>query len=131
VSDQEDVVFHDSRVSAFISARWWPNNLGHVIVIPNEHFENIYGLPPEYGHAIHDGAREVAIALKHVYRCEGVSIRQRNEPAGGQDVWHYHLQVLPRYAGDNLYRSIALLGFAPAAQRHDYAARLRSYLSAR
>jgi histidine triad (HIT) family protein len=118
-------------VSAFISARWWPNNLGHVIVIPNEHFENLYDLPPEYGHAIHDVAREIALALKHVYGCEGISRRQHNEPAGGQDVWHYHLHVLPRYTGDDLYRSSALPGFAPSAQRHSYAARLRSYVSAR
>lgn len=131
VSDQEDIVFQDSRVTAFIGARWWPNNLGHVIVIPNEHFEHLYDLPPECGHAVHDVAREVAIALKYVYTCDGISTRQHNEPSGGQDVWHYHLHVFPRYAGDDLYRSAPLPGFAPAAQRHAYAVRLRAYFSAR
>jgi histidine triad (HIT) family protein len=130
VSDQEDIVFQDNRITAFIAARWWPNNLGHVIVIPNEHFEQLYDLPSEYGHAIHDVAREMALALKQVYTCDGISTRQHNEPAGGQDVWHYHLHVFPRYAGDDLYRSAPLPGFAPAAHRHAYAARLRSYLSA-
>ena len=41
--------------------------------------------------------------MKEAYSCDGISTRQHNEPAGNQDVWHYHLYVFPRYAGDGLY----------------------------
>jgi len=41
--------------------------------------------------------------MKSSYKCDGISMRQHNEPAGNQDIWHYHLQVFPRYEGDNLY----------------------------
>ena len=64
--DQDDVLFQDSRVTAFIGARWWPTTPGHVRVIPNEHFEQLYDLPPAYGHALPAVARAVALALKHV-----------------------------------------------------------------
>ena len=43
--------------------------------------------------------------MKGVLSCDGVSTRQHNEPAGNQDVWHFHQHVFPRYKGDELYRS--------------------------
>jgi histidine triad (HIT) family protein len=48
-------------------------------------------------------AKSLAIAMKKIYACDGVSTRQHNEPAGNQDVWHYHLHVTPRYENDNFY----------------------------
>jgi len=42
-----DVIYQDSDITAFISAFWWPNNAGHVIVIPNSHYENIYDTPSD------------------------------------------------------------------------------------
>jgi histidine triad (HIT) family protein len=53
-----------------------------VLVVPNVHYENLYELPSRYGHAIHDLAREVAIAIRQTYGCDGTSVRQHNEPAG-------------------------------------------------
>ena len=45
--------------------------------------------------------------MKAAFSCDGVSTRQHNEPAGYQEVWHYHLHVFPRYGADELYRSSA------------------------
>jgi len=45
----------------------------------------------------------LAMAMKTAYPCDGISTRQHNEPSGGQDVWHYHLHVTPRYKDDNYY----------------------------
>lgn len=47
-----------------------------------------------------------ALALKAALSCDGISTRQQNEPAGDQDVWHYHVHVFPRYADDGLYGSL-------------------------
>jgi diadenosine tetraphosphate (Ap4A) HIT family hydrolase len=41
-SSQKDIVYRDDDVTAFLSASWWPNNPGHVLVVPNEHYENMY-----------------------------------------------------------------------------------------
>jgi len=96
-----DIVYHDDVVTAFIGSHQWPNNQGHVIIIPNEHFENIYDLPIHLATKVHELARAVALAMKAAYSCDGTSTRQHNEPAGNQDVWHYHLHVFPRYAGES------------------------------
>jgi histidine triad (HIT) family protein len=102
-SIQSDIVYHDDVVTAFIGSHQWPNNPGNVIVVPNEHFENIYDLPLRFARDLHRVAKYLAIAMKNVYACDGVSTRQHNEPAGNQDVWHYHLHVTPRYGNDNFY----------------------------
>ncbi|SDT43257.1 HIT family protein [Microlunatus soli] len=129
VNSQQDVVARTDRALAFVSPRWWPNNHGHVLVVPTTHHENLYALPPADGHAVHDLVREVAVAMRHSYGCDGVSTRQHNEPAGNQDVWHLHVHVFPRYADDHLYRNAPLPGFVSAEQRRPYAERLRAALA--
>ena len=125
-SVQTDIVYPGSTVLALIAAKQWPNNRGHVLVIPAAHFENLYDLPDALGADIHRVARRVAIAMKTAYGCAGVSTRQHNEPAGNQDVWHYHLHVFPRYPDDDLYGSRG--AFLPAGERARYARRLRAAL---
>jgi histidine triad (HIT) family protein len=124
---QEDVVERTDATTAWICPRWWERNAGHVLVVPNEHVENIYGLPRELAADIHDAARRIALALKDAYGCEGVSTRQHNEPAGYQEVWHYHLHVFPRYDGDDLYRS-SWRDTTPG-ERSPYAEKLRLALA--
>jgi histidine triad (HIT) family protein len=102
-SVQSDIVYRDDSVTAFIGSGQWKNNHGNAIIVPNEHFENIYDLPIRYAQDIHKVAKMLALAMKTVYACDGVSTRQHNEPGGSQDVWHYHLHVTPRYQGDNYY----------------------------
>ena len=126
-NSQQDIVYRDNDVVAFISPRCWPNNPGHIIIVPTKHYENIYDLPLQFASGIHNAARKIAIAFKHVYLCDGVSTRQHNEPEGGQDVWHYHLHVFPRYKSDDLYRSSADKEFLPAEKRKAYAQRLKDY----
>ena len=126
---ESDIVHRDDATMAFIAPRWWPNNKGHVLVVPTGHHENLYSIPAAAGHAVHDTVQRVAIAIRETYGCQGVSTRQHNEPVGHQDVWHYHVHVYPRYEGDELYRTVALPGFATAEERRPYAERLRAYLA--
>ena len=120
-----DIFYRSDDVTAFICSHQWPNNPGHALIVPNQHFENIYALPADLGAQIFAVAQQVALAMKVVYGCNGVSTRQHNEPAGNQDVWHYHLYIFPRYDGDNLYAS------QPAEmsmeERASYALKLRTY----
>lgn len=129
LSSQHDVVRRTERALAFVAPRWWPDNHGHVLVVPADHYENLYDLPPACGHAVHDLVREVAIAIRATYGCDGVSTRQHNEPAGSQDVWHYHVHVFPRYIGDNLYAQHPMPEYASAEARRPYAQRLQGYFA--
>ena len=125
---QDEIIYRDECITAFISAGCWPNNKGHVLVIPNEHYENVYDLPDDLAAKIHAFSRRAALALKEVYRCGGVSTRQHNEPCGNQDVWHYHLHVFPRYENDDLYRTSRER--LPDEERKRYAKKLRAYFEA-
>jgi histidine triad (HIT) family protein len=125
LSVASDVFFEDRKVTALISSHQWPNNPGHALVIPNQYYENIYDLPAKLGFQIHLVAQQIALAMKALYRCDGVSTRQHNEPDGDRDVWYYHLHVFPRYAGDNLYRTQRAV--MPEDERSGYARKLNKY----
>ena len=116
---QADIVHQNEMAAAFIATRRFPRNPGHVLVIPNQHFENIYDLPLTIATQIHALAREVALAMKVAYGCDGILIRQHNEPAGGQHVFHYHMHVIPRYTADDFDFSQKLP--FPALERAKYA----------
>ena len=119
-----DIVLRTDHVVAFVSSHWWPRNPGHVILIPCRHFENIFDLPNEYGSLILQATRRIALAMKIAFACDGVSTRQHNEPAGNQEVWHFHQHVFPRYAGDDLYLRTRERFLASPSQRRPYAEKL-------
>ena len=96
-----DVIYSSDLVTAFLALGRWANNPVDVLIVPNDHFENIFDLPFEFIPDIHRTTRAVAVSMKSIYKCDGVSTRQHNEPAGDQDVWHYHVHVTPRYVEDN------------------------------
>ncbi len=88
-----------------VNPKWRRANRGALLLIPKAHYENVYDLPVDLGTPLQIATRDAALALKAAFGCDGVSTRQHNEPAGHQDVWHYHVHVFPRYEGDALYAS--------------------------
>jgi histidine triad (HIT) family protein len=100
---QERVVHRTADVMVLVNIKWWPNNRGGLLVVPVDHHENVFDLPPDLGMPIQWAIKQSAAALKSAFGCDGVSTRQHNEPAGNQDVWHHHTHVFPRYLGDRLY----------------------------
>jgi histidine triad (HIT) family protein len=127
-SVESDIVYRDEFVTAFLSSHQWPRNPGNTIVVPNEHFENIFDLPEKYAIPIQHAARRVALAMKAAFACQGVSLRQHNESAGYQDVWHYHLHVTPRFVDDQLYSTYMDRALMPVERRAELAIRLKRCL---
>jgi histidine triad (HIT) family protein len=125
---RSDLVWTDGATTAFVSPKWWEKNPGHVIVVPNDHFENLYEIPEPALAAVYATSKRIATALKSAYGCEATSTRQHNEPGAGQEVWHFHVHVFPRYAGDDLYRNDAFTRWPEAGERAPYAERLRRSL---
>jgi histidine triad (HIT) family protein len=126
-----DVVAITGRAIARIAPKWWPRNPGAALVLPRVHVENIYDLSTRDGHAVWDLTQQVAGGIRATYGCEGISIRQHNEPAGGQDVWHLHVHVFPRWSGDELYRRDAEASWVQSEDREHYALKLRAHLRIR
>ncbi len=128
LTTQEHVVYRSDEMTAFVASHWWPANPGHVLVIPNQHLENVYEFPDALGASLMTAIRRVAIAMKAAYCCDGVSTRQHNEPAGSQDIWHFHQHVFPRWEGDRLYERHAERALAPDRDKLERAAALRAHL---
>ncbi len=124
---QTDIVFQIADTTAFMATMKYPNNQGHVLIVPNEHFENIFDLPLPLSSKIHSLSRNVALAMKSEYHCDGIMLRQHNEPAGGQNIWHYHLHVIPRYQNDDFHN--AQKSPFEASERAEYAQKLRSWFT--
>ncbi|WP_037182279.1 HIT family protein [Rhodococcoides fascians] len=124
-----DLVVRTEFALARISPKWWPHNPGHLLVLPVEHFENLYTLPRAVGHALFDLVQTAAIVMRETYECDGVSTRQHNEPAGNQDLWHHHIHIFPRYTDDHLYTRHDDAVHVPSERRAPYAERLRAKFS--
>ena len=126
---QSDLVFRDDVVSVWINSFWIKGNEGHVIIVPNEHFESIYDLPEKIGHRIFGISKLMSKSIKEVYKCDGITIRQNNEPAGDQHAFHYHLHVFPRYENDNFNQELTKKSFlSEPKDRVKYAEKLKRYL---
>lgn len=126
---QSDIFYQDDYTLAFIALKWRPNNLGHALIIPKQHVENLYELPHELGGHLLAAARKIAIAFKEVYQCEGISTRQHNEPVGGQNIFHYHMHIFPRFKNDYLYELSNNRISTTPKERLVYAEKLRQYFA--
>ena len=93
------VVYRDELVSAFMDIR--PVNPGHVLVIPVRHAAFLAELDEQSGGHLFRVGQRVAQALRGSgLRCEGVNFHLADGAAAGQQVFHVHLHVFPRFKGD-------------------------------
>ena len=93
-------IYRDEATLAFMDIN--PANDGHCLVIPKEHFENVFDMRPSDFGAVASTAAKVARAVNEVLRPGGINLTQANGEAAGQSVPHVHVHVLPRRAGDDL-----------------------------
>lgn len=93
------LVYQDDAVVAFMDIA--PVNPGHLLVVPRTHAAGLDDLPEASGGAMFAAARRLAGALRRSrLRCEGVNLFLADGAVAGQEVFHVHLHVLPRFAGD-------------------------------
>lgn len=107
-------VYQDDRVVAF--ADLFPLEEGHLLVVPKAHVENIYGLEEDIAGHLFRVTSRIAKAMKTVMKPDGITILQANERAGGQEVFHFHLHILPR----KLFRRVFKINVTRTqSPRHD------------
>ncbi len=77
-----------------------PATTGHALVLPKEHYADLFSLPAEMAGQAMQVAKTVAEKEKAVLGCDGLNLVQNNGEAAGQTVSHFHLHIIPRYKED-------------------------------
>lgn len=79
-----------------------PAAKGHALIIPKEHYANLYELSDELAAKVLVLAKKMITKLTDILGCDGYNIVQNNGEAAGQTVFHFHLHMIPRYKGDGV-----------------------------
>ncbi|MFB4271392.1 HIT family protein [Nonomuraea sp. GTA35] len=106
-------VLEDEHTLAFLNIR--PASPGHTLVIPRMHARDVWEISKTSHGEVADMVHRVAAVLKTTLAPEGVNVKHNTGEAAGQDVFHYHVHVVPRWRGDDL----RLTWSSPLAPAHE------------
>lgn len=101
-----------------------PASKGHALLLPKEHYENLYMLPDELAAKALPVAKKMITKLTEVLGCDGYNIVQNNGETAGQTVFHFHMHLIPRYKGDQVGLGWKM-GELTDEERDDILAKLR------
>ncbi len=93
-------IYEDDAVLAFMDVM--PQADGHTLVIPKAASRNLLDADPATLGPLMAAVQKVALAVRKAFDAEGILIKQFNEPAAGQTVFHLHFHILPRHDGTEL-----------------------------
>lgn len=79
-----------------------PASKGHALIIPKEHYANLYELDDELAGKTMILAKKMVTKLTEVLGCDGYNLVQNNGECAGQTVFHFHLHMIPRYKDDGV-----------------------------
>ena len=96
------LAYEDAETVAILDMR--QPRAGHVLVIPRRHVETLFEVDDTTGSALMRATMLVARAVRKAFEPDGLNLWQSNGHAGGQEVPHVHMHVMPRWSGDGLLR---------------------------
>ena len=76
-----------------------PATRGHALLLPKEHYQDLFALDDETASKVLVTAKKVAGKIKKAMGADGFNLVQNNGEAAGQTVFHFHVHVIPRYEG--------------------------------
>ncbi len=86
-------VYEDDVCLAYLDIN--PDSDGHTLVIPKEHYKDIYDIPSDTLSHIYETAKKIMNVLEEKLGCNGFTLVQNN--GNIQEVKHYHLHIKPYY----------------------------------
>ena len=86
-------LYEDEIVKVFLDVN--PNHNGHTLIVPKEHYENLFDIDEKILNHILKISKGIAVLLKEKLNYDGITLIQNN--MYGQDVKHYHLHLIPKY----------------------------------
>ena len=94
-----NVIYEDDTFTVIMDAS--PATKGHALILPKEHYANIYELDEEVAGKAFKLAKKLATEMTEKLHCDGFNIIQNNGEVAGQTVFHFHMHLIPRYENDN------------------------------
>ena len=94
------ILYEDKAVIAFLDIH--PLNFGHSLIIPKDHCADIFDIPDQDLVAVYEATKKISPAIRRTTNSDGISIIQQNGKAAGQDIFHFHVHVVPRFLGQKL-----------------------------
>ena len=91
-------IYEDEDFTVILDAA--PATKGHALILPKEHYANIYEIDDETAGKALKLAKKLAIHMTDKLGCDGFNIIQNNGEAAGQTVFHFHIHLIPRYKDD-------------------------------
>lgn len=77
-----------------------PAARGHALILPKNHYADLYNLPDETAASVMKLAKKMATVMTEKLNCDGFNVVQNNGETAGQTVFHFHMHLIPRYKGD-------------------------------
>ena len=77
-----------------------PATKGHALILPKNHYRNLFELPKEQAEKAIVLAKKMALRMQEKLHCDGLNLVQNNGETAGQTVFHFHIHLIPRYEGD-------------------------------
>ena len=77
-----------------------PAAKGHALILPKEHYANLYELPDETAAKVMQLSKKMAVQMREKLQCDGFNLVQNNGEIAGQTVFHFHMHLIPRYEND-------------------------------
>ncbi|QAR34393.1 HIT family protein [Geovibrio thiophilus] len=115
-------VYEDDDFLAILDIR--PVNFGHTLLIPKKYFVNVFDAPLDVAAKIYPVLTKIANGMKNALNCDGVNIYQNNGAAAGQEVFHAHLHIVPRYEGDEMRFAVKHVSYENPAAMQEFAAKI-------
>ena len=91
-------IYEDERFRVILDLG--PVTRGHALILPKEHYRNIYELPEDVAGDVMKLAKRMTVQMTQKLHCDGFNLLQNNEEVAGQSVFHFHMHLIPRYKGD-------------------------------
>ena len=93
-------IFENKKIIAFMDVN--PVTSGHILVIPKEHYENIFTTPDNILEEINTTCKKMGLLIKEKLNATGVNIMNASGKDAEQSVFHLHYHVVPRRPNDKL-----------------------------
>ena len=91
-------IYEDDDFKVILDAG--PATKGHALILPKEHYADIYELPSDLAGRAFILAKKIAAHNTTVLKADGFNIVQNNGETAGQTVFHFHLHLIPRFKDD-------------------------------